>query len=152
MTSSGLSTFDQADNYLLNINLAYSDYLATVSPYAVLTAPSAIQGLLTYYTTQVQAISTRIYYQVFANTSQPLDGFNFQIQYTAYKVKAPSNLSPLLRARSIVPITNGRSVNLNTLNVALIKLPHIELENIITYDQSSKLIDSLTRFWKLSKF
>lgn len=146
VTASGLTTFDQADNYLMNINNAYSNYLATLQPYAVLTAPSVIQGILTYYTAQVQSVSTRIYYQLFGNTSQPLDAFNFQIQFTPYKVIAPSNLSPLLRSRSI----SGRVVNLNALNVALVKLPSIAIENTISFDQTSKLVNSLVSSWQLS--
>ena len=151
ITASGISNFDQADSYLLNINLAYQAYLTTLNPSAVLTAPAQIQGLLTYYTAQIQSVTTRIYYQLYANTTEPLDAFNFQIQYTPYKVVAPSNLSPLLRAtsRGLLQMVSGRSININT--IALIKLPQIALEGVITFDQRNSLINSLTSFWKLSK-
>ncbi len=149
ITSAGLSTLDQADSYLLNINIAYANYLASLSPPAVLTGATQIMGLLTYFTAQVQAVSTRIYYQVYANTTEPMDAFNFQIQYTTFTITAPSNLAPLIRSRSLIETTQ-RSINLNKLNVALVKLPSISLEGSITYDQSTNLINSLVQFWQLS--
>ncbi len=98
-----------------------------------------------------QIVITRIYYQLFGNTSQPLNAFNYQIRYTRFKIETPSNLAALV-ARSAVIMGNARIDLLNkqgitTLDTMLQSLPQVAIDNKLSEDQKLGLIDSLKAFW-----
>ena len=149
--ATGYLTIDQAQLYIPSILTAYQNYFASF-PYAVaFTQPALIASIENFYVNQI--VVTRIYYDLFGNTTQPLNAFNYQIKNTNYSIQPPMSLAPLL-ARSLTILSRIDLLNIaqiTDLNTMLIDLPQLALDGIITADQSADLINSLTQFWRTRK-
>ncbi len=145
--ATGYLTIDQAQLYLPSITSAYQSYFSSFPYSVILTQPTVIRSMENRIANQI--IVTRMYYQLFGNTSQPLNAFNYQIKNTNYVVQTPNSLAPLV-ARSMIIL--GRMDLLNQakiadLNTILNDLPQIALNGVITADQSASLVGALVQFW-----
>lgn len=147
--ASGYLTIDQANEYLPSITSAYETYFASFSYPVKIMKPTVIRSIENRFVNQI--IVTRIYYQLFGNTSQPLNAFNYQIKTTRFTIQPPSNLAPLV-ARSLRIMNEARVDLLNKeritdLDTMLDTLPQIAIDSEITEDQKQGLVDSLKKFW-----
>lgn len=152
--ASGYLTIDQAEEYIPSIKSAYESYFASAVNKVKLGSPAVvIRSIENRFVNQI--IVTRMYYQLFGNTSQPLNAFNYQIRHSPFTIETPSNLAPLV-ARSMRIMGESRIDLLNkegitTLDTMLDSLPQVALDNEITEDQKQGLIESLKTFWTMSK-
>ena len=142
----GLLTIDQANQYIPSIVNAYQSYFAIFPSPVILLSFPAIQNLQVRIINQL--IVTRIYYQIFANTPQPCDAFNYQVGYTRFAIQPPPNLSGLVaRLVSLGRLDLIDQAKITDVNLILFKLPHLGLETIIASDQVHKLENTLVNFW-----
>jgi hypothetical protein len=148
--ASGILTIDQAQEYVPAITAAYFTAYFNSFPYrVVLSQPTVIRSMESRFVNQI--VVTRIYYQLFGNTSQPLNAFNYQIRYTRFTIATPSNLAALV-ARSALIMGDARIDLLNkegitTLDTMLQSLPQVAVDYQLSEDQKQGLVDSLRTFW-----
>jgi hypothetical protein len=138
-------TLDQAQLYVPNISTAYNSYFLSM-PNNILMVKSPV-----IYGNEVrlvdQKITTRIYYAIAANTTQPMNAFNYQIRYTNFKIQ-PVSISRSLSAKvdKTAWLDSARITD-----VILQWLPAIAIEKELTFEENAKLANALAEFWKISK-
>jgi hypothetical protein len=138
-------TLDQARLYIPTISSAYSSYFLTMPNNVKMSTSPVIYG--NEVRVVDQKITTRIYYELSANTTQPFDAFNYQIRYTGFRIQ-PVGISRSLSARF------DRTTWLDSsriTDVILQWLPAIAIENELVFEDNAKLANALVEFWKTSK-
>lgn len=160
----GAVSIDQAQNYKPAITDAYRNYFVSIDPQISLYKPTEIVSV-EYLLVNCLVVS-RIYYKVFANTPQPLNTFNYQIQLTPYKINLqymPCVAGQTTHGRNIVMIEkNGRALatrvvraSTDVKDVVISWLPQFSVElsqrNEFQLAQKQTLENFLATFWHKSK-
>ncbi len=166
-----IMTSDQAQQYLPSISMAYQAYLTSLDNNFYMTH-TVIRSLENLVISQ-NYIVTRIYYQVYANTTQPLTAFNYQLRYSRnaaqQRIKSTSDSQPVLsavkRRRSVQTPQEAsdeinddkhrllvkRAIKSDDNDLILDWLPQVTLESEITVQNTGRLVNSLVKFWNKSK-
>lgn len=150
----GMVGLDHARSYLPSITSSHTAYFNSIDPKIQIQKPAEIISV--QYELQRGCVISRLYYKVYANTPQPLDSFNYQIQNTQYKIKAPAFLYSIVARGSFA--VSGRAdlitrVQKTNKNLILKWLPHFFIEvsasqNEITLDTKLMLESVLVNFWQ----
>ena len=96
----GIVSQDEAACILPILTVAYSQYFATIDPSIQFTQPSEIISV--QYMLLNGLVVSRIYYQIYANTTQPFNAFNYQIRNTHF-------------GRNLILSTRSRAYNLSNI-------------------------------------
>jgi hypothetical protein len=147
----GSVTVDIAEQYLFNINNAWKSYLSFLHKNTTISLEASIVNLENRLNNSI--ILTRIYYGIYANTSQPSDAFNYQIRFSNFTIKSAPSL-PSIVGRQIVTFNNNeliRRAKVNDLNLVINWLPQLALIGKINYKQKLRFSQALSNFWLKSR-
>jgi hypothetical protein len=159
----GIVSVDGAKCYLPIITSAYVQYFASISPTIQIYRPSEIISV--QYLLMNGVVISRIYYQIYVNTPQPFNSFNYQIKNTLYSRIYASQTGGIESRNSMITsesdlVKNGRTdlltkVKRSSKNDDLIMawLPNFAVEtatshNDIVLEKKQALENVLVNFWQ----
>jgi hypothetical protein len=163
----GIVSLDQATAYYLpSITNAHISYFNSIDKSIQIQRSSEIVSV--QYELQRGCVISRMYYRVFANTPQPYNAFNYQIQNTIYKIQTAAHLLPIV-SRGSIPTQNQNNMaradlitrvqKTNNKNLILKWLPHFFIQTMnsnaadvslssLTLERKAMLENVLVNFWQ----
>lgn len=159
-----LVNIDQAKQYLPTITFTYMSYFNSINskiePNVQMSKPSEILLVENYITNMM--IVTKIYYQIYVNTSFAFNAYNYQIKNTKYKITSQdfSVIYPILSRnmmnKNFARIDLLNRAKLQNLNLILSWLPKfsvdIEFGKELSLDQKTNIEKALVNYWNQSTY
>jgi hypothetical protein len=158
----GMVSLDGATVYLPSLTAAYIQYFASISPAIQIYRPSeviSVQFLLVD-----GLVVSRVYYQVYANTPQPFNSFNYQIKFTRFNPVFGMALPGAAQRLGGVTSNNGSKLARTDLltrarqssdGLVMAWLPHFAVQvaashSDIALDKKLAIENVLIKFWQKS--
>lgn len=154
----GTTSLDQSQLYLPSITNTHLSYFSSLSTNVKLSKPGEVISAVNLLVNTV--VVTRIYYQMYANTTQPFDAYNYQIKYTRFKIDLiDANLANIMMRQAnprFGRIDLFTRFMIQNISLVIEWLPTFSIElargKEISYDQKLGLEIALSNHWNNSKF